>query len=172
MATAGKILIMPKGAWDAEKTYEQLDAVSHNNRAWLAKKTSVGIEPSRANSEYWHDMLGIETVDKEAFDEAFAGTSTAVTYENSAIGTLTSYVSLAEKRLSGNVNVTPTEESLLKVAQIGSAHKPDCIVPFMAFDLARSAYANGYIDADGAVYVLITGEAVGVANTYNICVHY
>ena len=58
MASAGRILIMPKGAYDASVTYEMLDLVSHNGRAWIAKKTVTGVEPSDANSEYWHNLLG------------------------------------------------------------------------------------------------------------------
>jgi hypothetical protein len=65
MATAGRILIMPKGAWNESVSYENLDLVSHNSRAWIAKKTSVGIEPSDANAEYWHDLFN------DAFDITF-----------------------------------------------------------------------------------------------------
>ena len=65
MATAGRILIMPKGAWAAETTYENLDMVAHSGRAWLAKKASVGIEPSDANAEYWHDFLGMDVFTEE-----------------------------------------------------------------------------------------------------------
>ena len=57
MASAGRILIKPKGKYNAETQYEMLDLVEHNNRAWLAKKTCVGIEPSDANNEHWHDMF-------------------------------------------------------------------------------------------------------------------
>lgn len=57
MASAGRILIMPKGSWKAETEYEMLDLVEHENRAWIAKKVCKGIEPSDANSEYWHDMF-------------------------------------------------------------------------------------------------------------------
>lgn len=60
MASAGRILIMPKGAYDATTTYEMLDLVSHNSASWLAKKTSVGIEPSDANSEYWHNLIDLD----------------------------------------------------------------------------------------------------------------
>ena len=60
MAVAGRILIMPKGAYDENETYEMLDLVNHNGVSWLAKKTCVGIEPSMEASEYWHIMLGIE----------------------------------------------------------------------------------------------------------------
>lgn len=57
MITAGRILIMPKGAYSADETYEMLDLVSHNGISWLAKKTSVGIEPSDANEEYWQNVF-------------------------------------------------------------------------------------------------------------------
>ena len=59
MATAGRILIMPKGAYNASTTYEMLDMVSHNGTSWLAKKTSVGITPSASTSEYWHEMCNM-----------------------------------------------------------------------------------------------------------------
>lgn len=57
MASAGRILIMPKGTYDASKTYEMLDLVNHNGVSWIAKKTVTGIEPSEG--EYWHPVLGI-----------------------------------------------------------------------------------------------------------------
>ena len=57
MANAGRILIMPKGNYDASKTYEMLDLVNHNGVSWLAKKTVTGIAPS--DGEYWHPLLGI-----------------------------------------------------------------------------------------------------------------
>ena len=62
MATAGRILIMPKGAYDASATYKMLDMVGYNGTSWLAKKTVVGIEPSDANSEYWHKMFDLSDV--------------------------------------------------------------------------------------------------------------
>ena len=56
MASAGRILILPKGEYNANTTYEMLDLVFYNETSWLAKKTVVGIEPSEANSEYWHKL--------------------------------------------------------------------------------------------------------------------
>lgn len=53
MASAGRILIMPKGNYDSSATYEMLDMVHYNGTSWLAKKTAKGIEPSEANNEYW-----------------------------------------------------------------------------------------------------------------------
>lgn len=60
MASAGRILIMPKGAYSASATYEMLDMVSHNGTTWVAKKTVKGIEPSTANSEQWHSMFDLD----------------------------------------------------------------------------------------------------------------
>ena len=57
MASAGRILILPKGNYDAETEYEMLDLVKHNGTSWLAKKISVGIEPSEANNDYWMDLF-------------------------------------------------------------------------------------------------------------------
>ena len=59
MASAGRILILPKGNYNASTTYDMLDLVNHNGKSWLAKKTSKGIEPSDANSEYWQNMFDI-----------------------------------------------------------------------------------------------------------------
>lgn len=61
MASAGRILIMPKGNYDASNTYEMLDLVYYNGTSWVAKKTVVGIEPSTDNNEYWHKLC--ESVD-------------------------------------------------------------------------------------------------------------
>ena len=58
MAVAGRILIMPRGAWDEDTAYEMLDLVSHNGTSWLARKACAGVEPSEANEEYWHDLFG------------------------------------------------------------------------------------------------------------------
>lgn len=60
MASAGRILIMPKGNYDSSATYEMLDMVSYNGTTWLAKKTVSNIEPSAANSEYWHNMFDLD----------------------------------------------------------------------------------------------------------------
>ena len=56
MAVAGRILIIPKGEYNASITYTNLDLVFWKGNSWLAKKTAVGIEPSDANSQYWFKM--------------------------------------------------------------------------------------------------------------------
>ena len=65
MATAGRILIMPKGKWASEIAYEALDLVSHNGNSWLCKKTALGIEPTEDNIEYWFKFTDNASVDAE-----------------------------------------------------------------------------------------------------------
>ena len=62
MLDAGRILIIPKGAWESETTYEMLDVVSYGYGSWIAKKASVGIEPSDENSDYWFKMVDLKNV--------------------------------------------------------------------------------------------------------------
>lgn len=54
MVNAGRILIMPKGDWNALTTYDMLDLVSYNGTAYLARQTNVGQNPSTDTSQtYW-----------------------------------------------------------------------------------------------------------------------
>ena len=51
---AGRILLMPKGHYDENKLYQILDAVSYDNKLWIAKKSNlIGIQPSKENSDSW-----------------------------------------------------------------------------------------------------------------------
>ena len=61
MASAGRILIMPKGNYNEEIQYKILDLVNHNGQSWLAKGDVKGIEPSEANSNYWQPLLCRQT---------------------------------------------------------------------------------------------------------------
>lgn len=69
MAVAGKILIMPKGEWDSSASYKILDLVTHNNVAWLAKKTVTGIEPGEETEEYWFKFVDVAAIQDEKVAE-------------------------------------------------------------------------------------------------------
>lgn len=113
MATAGRILIMPKGTWNAETTYENLDMVAHSGRAWLAKKTSVGIEPSDANAEFWHDFLGMDVFTEENPPTAAqvgalslnGGTVIGDVYAKSFESTNTTYTQMRLKQTDNNTKL-------------------------------------------------------------------
>ncbi len=74
MASAGRILILPKGDYDPSVEYEMLDLVNYNGKSWLAKKTSVGITPSDENSEFWQNMFNITAESIGALNRMTGGT--------------------------------------------------------------------------------------------------
>ena len=53
MASAGRILLIPRGRYSSAETYKPLDIVLHNGASWLCKKEAKGVEPSFANYSYW-----------------------------------------------------------------------------------------------------------------------
>ena len=64
MAIAGRVAIVPKGDWSADATYKRLDAVTHNNTLYFAKK-DVPAGTATSNTEYWSKSVvgGEATVD-------------------------------------------------------------------------------------------------------------
>ena len=71
--SAGRVLLIPKGDWNAEATYTGLDWVRHNGAAWVCKNTCTNVEPTEENSDNWQIMSrdGIQiTVDAEISDQS------------------------------------------------------------------------------------------------------
>lgn len=56
MAIAGRVAIVPKGDWSADATYKRLDAVTHNNTLYFAKK-NVPAGTATSNTEYWSKSI-------------------------------------------------------------------------------------------------------------------
>ena len=52
-SSAGRVLLIPKGDWNAETTYTGLDWVRHNGAAWVCKNTCTNVEPTEENSDNW-----------------------------------------------------------------------------------------------------------------------
>lgn len=48
----GRVSIVPRGIWDANTSYNRLDAVVNEGSSWLAKKQSIGQRPEE-DSVYW-----------------------------------------------------------------------------------------------------------------------
>lgn len=68
MAVAGRVAIVPKGEWSANATYKRLDAVTHNNTLYFAKK-EVPAGTATSNTEYWSKSIvggagGVATADE------------------------------------------------------------------------------------------------------------
>lgn len=50
---AGRVAPVTRGAWDPLYDYAKLDMVTHNNKTYVARKASRGMEPTGASDEYW-----------------------------------------------------------------------------------------------------------------------
>ena len=73
-ASAGRVLLIPKGDWNANTTYTGLDWVRHNGAAWVCKNTCTGIEPTLENADNWQMMA--RDGDGVTADTAMSDTST------------------------------------------------------------------------------------------------
>ena len=73
-ASAGRVLLIPKGDWNASTTYTCLDWVRHNGAAWVCKNTCTNIEPTLENTNYW--QLISKDGDSVTADTAMSNTST------------------------------------------------------------------------------------------------
>ncbi len=54
MHSAGRVLLLPKGAYNSATTYSMLDIVTYNGASYVCKKASTGNDPT--NTEYWQIM--------------------------------------------------------------------------------------------------------------------
>lgn len=97
----GKVLIAPKGTWDASTAYERLDVVNNNGASWIAKRENTGVTP--ADGDDWTNLLDITkqgVVDALGYtpapdyagrwytvrNETFAEDTTAFSYDTDANG--------------------------------------------------------------------------------------
>lgn len=63
MVNAGRILIIAKGEWNSLVNYEQLDLVSYDKIAYLARQASVGVNPSTDTSmTYWQPFGSVSEI--------------------------------------------------------------------------------------------------------------
>lgn len=86
--SAGKIMPLPRGAYDGNATYNILDMVTLDNKLWIAKKSGItGIEPSKTAPEWMMavdgttDVKGLETEVEAKFasiDEQFLAKDTQI----------------------------------------------------------------------------------------------
>lgn len=125
MAVAGRVAIVPKGEWSANATYKRLDAVTHNNTLYFAKK-NVPAGTVTSNTEYWSKSI-------------VGGASAIATTEDAGVvkpdgksmsvdesGTLSINLDGATITLDEAKNVIKLADTLKD--KIGSALQPESIV--------------------------------------------
>ena len=120
MISAGRVLLMPKGAYDASTTYELLDIVSYNGSSYIAKGTTTGNLPT--NTTYWQlSAYGGNAANVASNFAELETTSIAVAVhnvddlfidENSQLMITTQKINIGDSIVSGT-NCTPTSVETL-----------------------------------------------------------
>ena len=70
MTDAGKVMITPKGEYDASVTYEKYDNVSYSGVLYIALKTVTGIEPTDDGTN-WMKWIDLGSVDVNSLTPTF-----------------------------------------------------------------------------------------------------
>lgn len=115
MFSAGRVLLMPKGAYNPLTTYEMLDIVSYNGSSYIAKGTTTGNLPT--DTTYWQlSAYGGQAANIAGnFAELESSSVATATHyvddifvdENSQLMKATQTINIGDT-IDENVNCTPT----------------------------------------------------------------
>lgn len=124
MAIAGRVAIVPKGDWSADATYKRLDAVTHNNTLYFAKK-EVPAGTATSNTEYWSKSIvggagGVATADEAGVVKPADGLSIA---EDGTLKVSIDGTTLTMDQVNNVIKLADTLKD-----KIGSALQPESIV--------------------------------------------
>ena len=124
MAVAGRVAIVPKGEWSADVTYKRLDAVTHNNTLYFAKK-EVPAGTATSNTEYWSKSIvggagGVATADEAGVVKPADGLSIA---EDGTLKVSIDGTTLTMDQVNNVIKLADTLKD-----KIGSALQPESIV--------------------------------------------
>ena len=150
-ASAGRVLLIPKGDWNANTTYTGLDWVRHNGASWVCKNTCTGIEPTEANTNNWQIIA--RDGDSVTADTAMSSTSTNAV-QNKVIK---SYVDMtgataAQNGAHGFVPAPQIGDEKKALLGNGTWGKVDVIFTYSTKNEYDTAVANNEIP-DGATVI-------------------
>lgn len=120
MGNAGRVLMIPKGDYNAATTYERLDFVYYQGRSYVCKQTSTGNAPT--NTTYWQALTGDASAEIQALTNYVAD-----------MGVKNVYDMIALKKLSGRANngitYTVNDNGTVSVAA-GTVSGTESVFPF------------------------------------------
>lgn len=111
MANAGRILILARGAWSNSTNYVQLDLVTYNGTAYLARQASIGVNPSTDTSyTYWQPFGSAAQIATTSNPGLVMPDGTTITVDNT--GLITAALGVSDLK---NVTITSiADEQVLK----------------------------------------------------------
>lgn len=168
MVNAGRILIIAKGEWSNLVNYEQLDLVSYDKIAYLARQASVGVNPSTdTQMVYWQPFGSVSEIatttkpglvmpDGNTITVDATGLITAVTGISDAKDV--SIVSLANKQvLRYNTATSKWENATLAASDISYSNAS-----------MSATNVKGALDELKTADTTMSGQIAGKINTSDI----
>ncbi|MBO5032175.1 MAG: hypothetical protein J6D08_09865 [Lachnospiraceae bacterium] len=121
-ASAGTVLILPKGEWNASTAYHILNLVNCNTKSYIAKKSNQNVNPSTdINEEYWQ-LIYIQTQiasTTQEIQQAFSEVFTKVASNNNETALSAEEIKTAlSTEWSGE---SSADETALSAAEIDTA---------------------------------------------------
>ena len=170
--SAGRVLLIPKGDWNAETTYTGLDWVRHNGATWVCKNTCTNIEPTEENSVNWQILARDGEAGTKITVDAEASDTSENPIQNKAIK---KYVDEHTPEIADMTGATADQNGahgLVPAPKIGDEKKAllgdgtwgsvDAIFTYKTKEEYDTAVANGEIP-DGAKVIKEYDEGDGVA---------
>lgn len=161
MASAGRVLMIPKGTYDATTTYNMLDLVYYSGATYVCKQTSLNHLPT--DTDYWQLVAsGI-------------GSASSVAYDNTTSGLVATNVQDALDEIDGRVDkIYPG--NYLKLINLGTSYTAE-----LKQDISSGAFekvmVGGYLTINGHVYYIAaldywlnTGDTDHVCTTHHAVV--
>ena len=158
-ASAGRVLLIPKGDWNARTTYTGLDWVRHNGAAWVCKNTCTNIEPTLENTNNWQIIA--KDGDSVTADAAMSNTSTNAvqnkvvkSYVDNSIASISDMTGATAAQNGSHGFVPAPKKGDEKKALLGNGTwgKVDSIFTYSTKNEYDTAVANNEIP-DGATVI-------------------
>lgn len=181
MADAGRIVIIPKGEYKSNITYERLDAVEYNNNGYIALKTVTGITPTNDGTNWALYVKGTQV------DTSLSATSSnpvANKVVAKAVNDIEKEIGILSQTVTHNMPRIVPKDITLYITD-GTFYKR--LNGTDGFDLFEDIYAGDYIKMSrpitcpnqvssaattGSQYVTIIGLDTLQGNGNNIAVNY
>ena len=169
MVNAGRILIITKGTWDSLVSYEQLDLVTYNQIAYIARQASVGVNPANDTAmTYWQPFGSAASIATTAAPGLVMPDGDTIKIDNT--GLIWVELDASDVDYDGSVSglsATDVKTAIDQAVALAKAAMTG-IAPIEATSTASQAYSQGDLFFyNGKLYVATASIAQGATNTPN-----
>lgn len=130
-AIAGRVLLIPRGNYDATRTYEMLDMVTYNGSSYICKQECTGVVPT--NTTYWMLNASGSAV-------AYINDIGDVVITNPTNGQVLMYDSTTQKWVNGTITTTLAGLTDTQIASLSNGQA-------LLYDATSQKWVNGNISS-------------------------